>query len=58
MGLVTNIAAGVNHSELLDITERSMFGTMPEATEVNHPIDEYVGGVFKKQVGLVYHMIL
>lgn len=38
------VGLGVNHSELLDITERSMFGTMPEATEVNHPIDEYVGG--------------
>lgn len=49
MGLVANIAVGVNHSELLDITERSMFGTMPEATEVNHPIDEYVGGAFIKE---------
>ena len=44
MGLVTNIIVGVNHSELLDVTERSLFGTMPEGTEVNHPTDEYVGG--------------
>ena len=58
MGLVINVAAGVNHSELLDITERSMFGTMPEAAEVNYAVDEYVGGVFKKKTGLVYHMIL
>ena len=51
MGLVISIAAGVNHSELLDITERSLFGTMPEATEVNYAIDEYVGGVFKRRWG-------
>lgn len=47
VGLVTNIVAGVNHSELLDVTEQSLFGSMPEATaELSHPIDEYVGGLF------------
>lgn len=45
MGLVTNNFAGVNHSELLDITEQSLFGTMPEPIEVNYPTDEYIGGV-------------
>jgi len=45
VGLVTNNFVGVNHSELLDITEQSLFGTMSEVTEVNHPTDEYIGGV-------------
>ena len=46
MGLVTNTAAGVHHSQLLDVTEQSLFGTMPEGTEVNHPTDDFVGGLF------------
>ena len=46
MGLVTNIVAGVNHSELLDVTEQSLLGSMPEATaDVSHPTDEYIGGL-------------
>ena len=56
MGLVINCVAGVNHSELLDITERSLFGAMSETTEVTCPTDEYVGGVVKGGGVCVDHM--
>lgn len=51
VGLVADDVAGVNHSELLDITERSLFGVMPEVTEVNYPTDEYIGGLCMRGLG-------
>ena len=56
MGLVTNTVVGVNHSELLAVTEQSLFGSMPEAmAEVIHPTDEYVGGLFTGGCGWLSH---